>query len=330
MKAVIPVAGVGTRLRPHTYTQPKPLIPVAGKPILGAIMDQLISLGIEEFVLVVGYLGEKIKAYVEQTYPQLSVEFVYQEERLGLGHAVLTASSTFQDCQDILIVLGDCIFEADLPKILALPHSCLGVKKVDNPREFGVVELDEEGFILNMIEKPKIPKSNLAIIGVYRILEVPLLIEALQYIMQAGIRTNDEYQLTDALRYMVRERGCRIGTFKVETWFDCGKKDVLLETNALLLRRYGKACPDNFENTIFIPPVSIGQNCEIKNSIIGPNVSIGDFAKVNYSVVRNSILGNYAALEEVVLHRSIIGNDTSIKGPGQSLNIGDNTDIDFS
>lgn len=330
MKAIIPVAGVGTRLRPHTYTQPKPLIPVAGKPILGAIIEQLVDANIQDFILIVGYLGDKIKHYVEKQYPQLNVEFVYQDERLGLGHAIWTARESFRNCDEILIVLGDSIFDADLEGLLRMPHSCIGVKKVENPREFGVVEIDEQGFIKKMVEKPRIPKSNLAIIGLYRILEVQQLIAALDYIIEQDIKTNEEYQLTDALCRMVVDQNCRIATVKVETWFDCGKKDILLETNALLLRRYALPVPDMYENTIFIPPVSIGKNCSIRNSVIGPNVSVGDSAQIDSSVIRHSIVGNYTSLHEIVLQRSVIGNDSSIKGPGQSLNIGDNTDIDFS
>lgn len=331
MKALIPVAGAGTRLRPHTYTQPKPLIPVAGKPIIASIVDQLVDFGVEEFVFIIGYLGDKIRNYIENRYPHLSTEFVYQDERLGLGHAIWIARDTFEDCNEILIVLGDTIFDADLNGVLKAPYSCLGVKKVEDPREFGVVVLDDDGFIKQVIEKPRIPKSNMAIVGIYKINEVPSFIDALQYIIDNNIRTVDEFQLTDALMRMV-ETGSRFTVFPIENWFDCGKKDILLETNAMLLKRRITEPQEfpNFENTIVIQPVSIGQHCQISNSIIGPNVSIGDHSILGYAIVRNSIIGNYASIEEAVLHRSIIGSDASIKGLSQSLNIGDNTEIDFS
>jgi len=159
MKAVIPVAGVGTRLRPHTYTQPKPLIPVAGKPIIASIIDQLVhELGIREFILIIGYLGDKIK----QRYPDLDIQFVHQEVRLGLGHAIYTAIEAFQSADHLLIVLGDTIVEGDLLSLLEQPHSCLAVKKVEDPREFGVVEVDDRGYISRVVEKPRIPKSNMA------------------------------------------------------------------------------------------------------------------------------------------------------------------------
>ncbi|MBL4648606.1 MAG: NTP transferase domain-containing protein [Aureispira sp.] len=332
MKAVIPVAGVGTRLRPHTYTQPKPLIPVAGKPLIASIIDQLVSDGgITEFILVIGYLGDKMRNYIEDRYPHLDVTFVYQEARLGLGHAMYMAIDAFKDSEEVLIVLGDTIFEGNLKALLKQPNSCLGVKKVDDPREFGVVEIGDDGYINRVVEKPRIPKSNLALVGLYKISDVDILVEALKYIVTNNVLTIDEYQLSDALMRMV-EMGVQFTTFEVDNWYDCGKKDILLDTNAMLLKRQGNASEDipAFENTIIVHPVSIGENCQIKNSIIGPNVCIGDNSILNYAIVSNSIIGSYAMIEEAVLEKSIIGSDAAIKGLSLSLNIGDNTEIDFS
>jgi len=332
MKAVIPVAGVGTRLRPHTYTQPKPLIPVAGKPLIASIIDQLVSDGgITEFILVIGYLGDKMRNYIEDRYPHLDITFVYQEARLGLGHAMYRAIDAFKDSEEVLIVLGDTIFEGDLKALMAQPNSCLGVKKVEDPREFGVVEIGDDGYINRVVEKPRIPKSNMALVGLYKISDVGILVEALKYIVTNNILTIDEYQLSDALMRMV-EMGVQFTTFEVDNWYDCGKKDILLDTNAMLLKRQGNASEDipAFENTIVVHPVSIGKNCQIKNSIIGPNVCIGDHSILNYAIVSNSIIGSYAMIEEAVLEKSIIGSDAAIKGLSLSLNIGDNTEIDFS
>lgn len=332
MKVVIPVAGAGTRLRPHTYTQPKPLIPVAGKPILASIIDQLVEdAGVDKIVLVIGYLGDKIRDYVEKRYPHLEIEFVYQEHRLGLGHAIWTARHALEHEDEIMIVLGDIVFEADLQAMLQSPLSSLGVKKVEDPREFGVVELDEAQRVRRLIEKPRIPKSNLALVGLYKIKEVAMLFQALDFIIEHDQRTRNEFQLTDALMHMI-EQGAQFNTQPIESWFDCGKKEILLETNAVLLRRLGYATHDvpKFNNTIIIQPVSIGKHCNISNSIIGPNVSIGDNSTLHHAIVRNSIIGNFATIEEAVLNKSIIGNDAAIKGISQSLNIGDNTEIDFS
>jgi glucose-1-phosphate thymidylyltransferase len=332
MKAVIPVAGVGTRLRPHTYTQPKPLIPVAGKPIIASIIDQLVNeLAIKEFILIIGYMGDKIKDYIENRYPDLDIQFVHQEVREGLGHAIYKGIDAFADTKELLIVLGDTIVEGNLKLLLQQPNSCLGIKKVDDPRDFGVVELGENGIISRVVEKPRIPKSNMALVGLYKISDVPQLIKGLEYIIDNNIQTIDEYQLSDALMYMV-EQGVAFTTFEVDNWYDCGKKEILLHTNAMLLKRRGNATQEHpsYENSIIVPPVSIGANCKIKNSIVGPNVCIGDNCELDHAIVSNSIIGSYARIEEAVLQKSIIGSEAGIKGLSLSLNIGDNTEIDFS
>jgi len=330
MKAVIPVAGAGTNLRPLTYTQPKPLIPVAGKTIISFIIEQLVEAGVKDFVFIIGYLGEKIKNYVEENYPDLNSEFVNQEERFGLGHAIWTARDVLRDADGIFIVLGDTIFDVDLNAMIDSPLSCFGVQKVDDPRLFGVVERSELGLVSKVIEKPKIPKSNLAMVGLYKINEVNLLLESIGYNIENDLRTYGEFQLTDGLQRMI-EQGAEFTTLPVNNWFDCGKKEILLETNAMLLKkqRYGSSIP-HFEGTIIIHPVSIGENCEIKNSIIGPHVTIGNNTVIDYSIIKDSIIGNYASIGNIVLQNSVIGSDAAIRGWSQSLNIGDNTEIDFS
>ncbi|HLF65924.1 MAG TPA: sugar phosphate nucleotidyltransferase [Saprospiraceae bacterium] len=330
MKAVIPVAGAGTNLRPHTYTQPKPLIPVAGKPIIAFILDDLIAKGVRDFVFIIGYLGEKIKLYVEKSYPDISVEWVQQETRMGLGHAIWTARHCLQGVDEIVIHLGDTIVDADLSSFLNSPYSCLGIKKVSDPRLFGVVELDHDGFVSRVIEKPSIPKSNLAMVGLYKIKEVDVLIESIDYHIQHGIKTRNEFQLTDALMRMISQ-GIRFTTLEVFNWFDCGQKDILLETNATLLDRKNTHAepPMDAENTIIIHPVSIGANCQIKNSIIGPHVTIGNDSNIDSAIIRDSIIGSYTSIQEAVLYHSIVGHDAAIKGMRQSLNIGDNTQIDL-
>jgi glucose-1-phosphate thymidylyltransferase len=330
MKAVIPVAGAGTRLRPHTYTQPKPLIPVAGKPIIAFIIDKLLEVGVTEFVFIIGYLGEKIENYIQQAYPDLKKEFVNQQDRIGLGHAIWSARDILQDADEIFIVLGDIIFDADLSKMIENPYSCLGVKNVDDPREFGVVELGEDNLVKRVVEKPRIPKSDLAIVGLYKIKEVKVLLDCIDQNIRNDVRTMGEFQLTDGLMCMI-EKGVKFSSYTVNNWFDCGRKGILLETNSMLLDKMLVQVPTEiYENTIIIPPVSIGANCEISNSILGPHVTIGDNATIKSSIVKDSIIGNYAALDEVMLHHSVIGSDTSITGLKQSLNIGDNTEIDFS
>jgi glucose-1-phosphate thymidylyltransferase len=329
MKAIIPVAGAGTKLRPHTYTQPKALIPLAGKTILSIIIDQLLEAGIKEYVLITGYLGDKIQDYVKMHYPDLTVHFVQQNERFGLGHAIYLTRQIVGD-DDIFIVLGDTICEYDVNAFLSHPGSLLGVKKVDDPRSFGVAEIDEDGAISRVVEKPHIPKSNMALVGLYKIAETRELFNCLETNITQGIKNNDEYNLTDALECMIKA-GSTFSSYKVANWFDCGRKETLLESNATLMKKFGGVVSEDhhFENVIIIPPVSIAPGCDIRNTIIGPNVAIGEKTNINYSIVKDSIIGSFSKLFDVVLHDSIIGSDTEIKGETRTLNIGDNTEIDL-
>lgn len=329
MKAIIPVAGAGTKLRPHTYTQPKALIPLAGKTVLSIIVDQLAEAGIREFIFITGYLGDKIQDYVKENYAHLNCHFVFQNERQGLGHAIYLAKDIVGS-DEIFIALGDTICEYDVKEVLYSDGSMLGVKKVDDPRNFGVAEMGEQGAITKVVEKPQIPKSNMALVGLYKIKDAASLFACLEKMINEGVRTKNEYNLTDALECMI-QNGVEFKSFKVQNWFDCGRIDTLLESNAILMKKLGgKISPEHvFENVIIVPPVSIARGCEINNSIIGPNVAVGEGAKITYSIVRDSIIGSFANLYDVVLHDSLIGSDTEIKGETRSLNIGDNTQIDL-
>ncbi|MBS1564093.1 MAG: NTP transferase domain-containing protein [Bacteroidetes bacterium] len=329
MKAIIPVAGAGTKLRPHTYTQPKALIPLAGKTILSIIVDQLHEAGINEFIFIVGYLGDKIQDYVRERYPHLQSHFVTQSERQGIGHAIMLTRDIVGD-DEVFIVLGDSICEYNVQEVVNSEFSMVGLKRVDDPRDFGVAEISEDGFVSKVVEKPQIPKSNMALVGIYRIKESGFLFSCLENNIQKQLRSRGEYNLTDALECMI-QRGCKIQPYKVQNWFDCGKKESLLESNSTLLKKFGHVIAENqqFENAIIIPPVSIASGCEIKNSIVGPNVAIGESVTINYSIVKNSIIGAFADLNDIVLTDSLIGSDTELKGESRSLNIGDNTEIDL-
>lgn len=330
MIAIIPVAGAGTKLRPHTYTQPKSLIPIAGKPILSYSLDSLIEKGVEKFILVIGYLGDKIKDFVAQNYPAINVEYVYQEKREGLGHAVWLTKDYVKKGEEVVIVLGDSIIDADWDSFLNLPYSALAIRKVDDPGRFGVVELNGNEFIQRVVEKPLIPKSNLALVGLYKIKEFDLLIECLSHNIESGFKTQNEYQLTDALGLMIK-KGTQIKSFKVENWFDCGQKEVLLSTNTIFLKKFGgNGGNKKFKNSIIINPVHIGDQVVIENSIVGPYVTIGDNSTVKNTIVGESIIGNFTTLQDISMNASIIGSDSLIKGSGHSLNIGDNTDLDLS
>lgn len=329
MKVIIPVAGIGSRLRPHTHTQPKALVPVAGKPILSHIVDNLINAGIRDFIFILGYLGDKIENYINATYPGIQVTFIVQEPREGTGQAVWLARNFISEKDDIVIALGDTIFDIDLREIINQDISSLGVKKVEDPRNFGVVESGEDGYIKSVVEKPAIPKSNMALVGLYRIKEARQLMNALDENIRNNVRTYDEFHLTDGINKLISD-GVKMKTFSVENWYDCGSRDRLLDTNAVLLKKNGsQESKYAFKNTIIISPVSIANGCKISNSIIGPNVSIGENTIVNYSILKDAIIGSYSEITNAVLHDSVIGNDASLHGLSQSLNLGDSTEIDF-
>jgi glucose-1-phosphate thymidylyltransferase len=229
-----------------------------------------------------------------------------------------------------MLVLGDTICEYNVREVINSPSSMIGVKKVDDPRNFGVAEIDDDGFISRVVEKPSIPKSNMALVGLYKIRDTTFLFNCLENIITNDIKSHNEFNLTDGLECMIQS-GAKFKSFKVQNWFDCGKKETLLESNATLLKKFGGVISreHHFENTIIIPPVSIAPGCDIKNSIIGPNVTIGEKVTIRYSVIKDSIIGAFADLSDIVLTKSLIGSDTEVKGESRSLNIGDNTEIDL-
>ena len=330
MKAVIPVAGIGSRLKPHTQTQPKSLIPVAGKPILGHIMDKLVDAGVTEFVFIIGYLGDKIEQFLTEHYGKYELNFVIQTVGKGIGHAIWLAKDEIKDGEDILIVLGDTIFEADLKSVFASEYSQLGVKKVEDPRQFGVAELEGDGSIKKLVEKPSIPHSNLALVGLYYIKESQKLMKCLEHNITNEIRNQNEFHLTDALFCLVQD-GVRMETFNVSLWFDCGKKDIILQTNKQLLKSKSADVYKQWQDkgNIIVPPVHISPSAVIENSIVGPDVSVGEDAHISRSIVRNSIIGLGASLNNATIEDSLIGSDASLSGAVHSLNIGDSAEINL-
>ncbi|MBM4175203.1 MAG: nucleotidyl transferase [Ignavibacteria bacterium] len=323
MRAIIPVAGVGTRLRPHTYTLPKVLLNVAGKPIIAHIMDKVTSEGINKATFIVGYLGEMVEEFIRDNY-KIQCDFIYQEERKGLGHAVYMAKETFGK-DELLIILGDTIFDVDLKSMLSSKHSALGVKKVDDPRRFGVAVV-KNNLITQLVEKPEEQISSLAIVGLYYIKNSQLLNKSLNNLISSNKLTKGEYQLTDALEHMIQS-GEKFEPFIVDGWYDCGKPETLLATNHHLLK-----IKNNFKEVPgvqVIPPVFISPNSKISNSIIGPYTTVNDGADISNSIIKNSIIGYKAIVENSMLHNSIIGNNTIVKGQYKKLNTGDSSEIEF-
>ncbi|HLE32933.1 MAG TPA: sugar phosphate nucleotidyltransferase [Bacteroidota bacterium] len=323
MRAIIPVAGVGSRLRPHTYTVPKVLLNVAGKPIIGHILDKVIENGFDEATIVIGYLGEQIKEYILEHY-SIKVDFVEQEERLGLGHAIYLSRHTFSR-SPILIILGDTIFDVNLKEMMKNTHSVIGVKKVDDPRRFGVAETTN-GYISRLVEKPEDPKSNLAVVGLYYVAQPQLLVECLKEMIKTNARTKGEFQLTDALQMLI-DRGEKMTTFDVEGWYDCGKPETLLKTNQTLLARAPK--PKAYESVVVRPPVFISPQATVKDSVIGPNTTIAEGATVENAIIRNSIVSEGAHVSQALLEDSIVGSNALIKGSYKRINIGDSSELEF-
>jgi len=323
--AVIPAAGIGTRLRPHTHTMPKVLLHVAGKPMIAHILDDLPALGIREAVLIVGYFGELVQEYVRRAYPGLRVDFVEQPERLGLGHAVSLAAPYAAD-RPVLVILGDTIFEADLKSVMSSHVNMIGVKGVEDPERFGIVELDGKGHVTRMVEKPEHPTTNLAITGIYYFADAAPLFSALQEIMQKNIRTKGEYQLTDAMQKMI-EHGAEFTTFPVDGWYDCGKTETLLETNRVLLDKHGGR--SEIAGSLVFPPVSIAAGAVIEHCIIGPHASIGAGARLKNAAVRDSIINENAVVENILLQGSVVGESAIVRGAWKSVNVGHSSEVDF-
>ena len=324
MRAVIPVAGIGTRLKPHTYTTPKVLLNVGGKPMLGHILDKLLEEKVYKATFVIGHLGDQIKEYVTKEYPSIKADFIEQKKMEGLGHAIYTAIPTFDD-KEIFIILGDTVFDVNVKDVFKNKQSALGVKAVDDPSRFGVAVM-ENGFIKKLVEKPTTPISNLALVGLYYIANSDALVKSLNNLIEKNIRTKGELQLTDALQMMLDD-GEKITTFDVNGWYDCGKPETLLSTNKFLLDQ--KSSTKKFANVVVNLPVYIADDAKIENSVIGPYATIDKGCIIKESVIKNSIVGTNSQVSKAMLNGSIIGNNTIVKGAFKRLNIGDSTEIDF-
>jgi len=319
VKVIIPVAGKGTRLYPLTHTVPKPLIPVAGKPVLGHMLDRLIPLKPDIITLVVnpGTQGI-IEEYAERIAPGL-VECKIQEVPMGIAHAVRAGGI---EGGPLLIILGDTIIDAPLADWIG-EGDFIGVKPVEDPRRFGVVELDSRGRIVSAVEKPEEPKTNLALVGLYYISDGMRLSTAIEELIARGIRTKNEYQITDALNLMLNE-GWRPLAREIADWFDCGKISALLESNALLLAKYPPRAP-SLPGVEVIPPVSVDPGASVAGGRIGPNVTIMEGCSVEDCEISDSVISPSARLLGCRLSRSVIGRNAVIKGFSGSLCVGDDS-----
>ncbi|MCF7801268.1 MAG: NTP transferase domain-containing protein [Candidatus Marinimicrobia bacterium] len=323
MKAIIPAAGIGKRLRPHTLLVPKVMINLAGKPIIGHIIDAISKAGVTQLEIIVGYKNDQVEQYVVKNYGDLHPGFPLQRERKGLGHAVLQGLDDSDE--PALIILGDTIFDLDFTKFLNLTHTTLAVVPVEDPRRFGVAETQGD-VVMRLVEKPENPQSNLALVGLYYIKNQGRLKRAIEQIINENITTKGEYQLTDALQVMIAD-GEEVHTKAISGWYDCGTKESLLSSHQFLLTSIQTR--DELPHVIQHPPVYIHPDADVKNSVIGPNVTIARDAVVRNAVLTNVIVGRYATVENVVLKDSLIGDSAVVQESARVLNIGDFSELKF-
>lgn len=321
MKVIVPVAGIGNRLKPHTLTQPKPLLHVAGRPMLAFILEPIVKLDPEEVIFVVGYRGTQIRDYVEKHY-SFKATFVEQDKLLGLGYAIHLALEDVES-SPLLIVLGDTIVECDLEKFVAAGDNVLGLRQVYDPKRFGIAEVADNK-VVGLEEKPDNPKTNLAVIGLYSFANSDELKKNLSTIVEADKRTSGEIQLTDALAAMLTE-GTKFEAYEVENWYDCGKKETLLATNQHLLRH--APAPKEKNGVKINPPVYLAPTAKITNSEIGPYVSVSDKAEITDSRVENSIIGYEAKVENAELKDSLVGRNALVQGGKVTVNIGEASEV---
>ena len=323
MKAIVPAAGIGKRLRPHTLTTPKVLFNVAGKPIIGHILDFLIDGAIDDIVVVVGYESSQVERYLQERYPEVT-QTVQQNERRGLGHAVLKALEDIEE--SVLIMLGDTIIDIDLKKILKSSNSCIGVREVPNPEAFGIVEMDGQ-YVRKLVEKPEKPTGNLAIAGIYLIQNQMKLKRSIERLIEQNVTTKGEIQLTDGLQDML-DSGEQIEVFNINNWYDCGSWESILETNKILLDKSGSSVPA-VKDSVINAPCYIDSTVQLINSIVGPYVTLDEGAIVKNTIISDSVVAKGATLENCSISGSLIGEHAHVQGTVRKLSVGDYSEIKF-
>jgi len=330
LKVVIPMAGLGTRLRPHTWSRPKQLINLAGKSVLTHIFDMFATLPDSEnveFIFIVGYLGDKVEAYMKKHHPQFKVKYVVQAEMRGQSHAIYLTKEYLNG--PMLMVFADTLIETDLASLGSDDADVLAwVKPVPDPRRFGVAELGEDGLVKRLIEKPKEMHNNLAVVGFYYFKQSADLVSAIEEQMQRELKLKGEFFLADAINIML-ERGDKMRTRRVDVWLDAGTAEAVLETNHYLLEHGhdNSAEASQHPGITVIPPVFVHPSADVQASVIGPYASIGARCVVTNSVIRESILEDEAEISGLILTESLIGQKALIEGSPIILNVGDNSEI---
>ncbi|MCK9457226.1 MAG: Bifunctional protein GlmU [bacterium ADurb.Bin157] len=330
MKLILPVAGKGTRLRPHTFTKPKSLVRVAGKTVLQHVLDGLNKIDIDEFIIITDENGHIIQKYIERNYPDLNATYITQTELLGPAHAVSLASPRIKEGDDVLVVFNDTLFVTDLTRIPALCRDFDGLiysKEVEDPKRFGV-NVMKDNIIVDMIEKPDEPVSNLAQVGMYYMKNGRTFMEYINRTIKQDLRVKGEFYLPEVFKLMIKD-GFKLGAPEIEEWLDCGKPETLLQTNRFLLER-AKGNHVFIEGCVIIPPVSIHKTAEISHSVIGPYVSVAENCKITNSIIKNSVINPNSVLNNTMLEESLVGDEVMLTGQLQKMNIGDNSMIDLS
>ncbi len=331
MKVIIPLAGFGKRMRPHTWSKPKPLVNVAGKPVLGHILDKLADLdvNVDELIFIVGWLGEQIEEFYRASDYPYPARYVEQREMLGQAHAIWLAREHLSG--PVLIIFVDTIFDADLGGLETSGlDGVLYVKEVEDPRRFGVAVLDDEGLVTSLVEKPDTFENRLAVVGVYYVRDAAWLLRAIEELMERDIQTKGEFYLADAYSLMI-QHGARFGVREVSVWEDCGTPKDVLQTNRFLLA-HGQDNRQEVEapGSVIIPPVFIAPSAQIEHSLIGPHVTIAERSVVRHSIIRDSIIDEDAYIVDTMLDRSLIGKDAVVRGRYRVLNVGDSSQVDFA
>lgn len=332
MKIIVPMAGRGSRLRPHTLTVPKPLVPVAGKPIVQRLVEDITKVcgeKVDEIAFIIGDFGEQVEKDLVRVAEGLGAKgsIYYQEEALGTAHAILCAKESLTG--NVVVAFADTLFRADFT-LDSNADGIIWVNQIDDPSAFGVVKLDDNNTITDFVEKPKEFVSDLAIIGIYYFKDGEYLKNELQYLIDNNIKEKGEFQLTNALENM-KQKGTKFVPGKVDEWLDCGNYKATVYTNERVLEfiKDESIVADslNQEGTTIIPPCFIGENVTLKGCKIGPHVSIGDNTKITNSTISNSIIQTNSTIEDSTVSNSMVGNHVYIKGSTHELSVGDYNEI---
>jgi len=324
MKVIIPLAGKGTRLRPHTHITPKPMLKVAGKPVMAYILEDLERLGnVEQVVYITGHLKEKVEQYTREAF-RIPAVFIEQQVQDGTAGAVALARAYVD--QPVLIIFVDTIFDADLSVINRTDaDGIIWVKTVEDYQRFGVVVTDADGNMTKIVEKPKTPISKRANIGLYYIRNWKLLYEGIDQVLKSP-KNQGEYFLTDAFQYMI-DKGAEIKVIDVDGWYDAGKIDTLLDTNRVMLEKGRARVPAGIDRSQIIDPVYIEDGAKIVNSKVGPNVSLGAGSIVEHSTLRDTIAGSNCRIVRSTLVNSLIGDDVIVAGAKGEVTLGDHSEV---